>query len=295
MKKQQINVNIKKELKNKVILITGGAGSIGSALAEELLRYPINSVRVLDIDEHSLFKLKRALPDSRLRPLLGNILDKDRIEMAGDSVDIIIHTAAIKNVEISEFNPIETINVNIDGLVNLIKMVNKTKPKKFLNISTDKAAEATTFYGSTKQLAERLTSWAGIHMSSTKFASVRFGNVMETRGNVFEVWDEEKKNDKPLSITNPKMKRYFFHKEEAVAFILNSLILMNKGEIFVPKMKSYKIGELANKISKKQKIIGLRPGEKLNELLITPVELKTAIEKKDMWIIKPISYIHNLT
>jgi len=291
LKKQQINVNIKKELKNKVVLITGGAGSIGSALVEELLRYPIKSVRVLDIDEHALFKLKRALPDTRLRPLLGNILDKDRIEMAGNSVDIIIHAAAIKNIEISEFNPIETISVNIDGLVNMIKMVNKNKPKKFLNISTDKAVDATTLYGSTKQLAERLTSWAGIHMPSTKFASVRFGNVIETRGNVFEVWNEEKKKGKPLSITNPKMMRYFFHKEEAVAFILNSLILMNKGEIFIPKMKSYKIGKLANKISKKQKIIGLRPGEKLNELLITPIELKTAIEKKDMWIIKPISYI----
>jgi len=278
---------LNKELKNKVILVTGGAGSIGSALVENILAYPVKSVRILDIDEHALFKLKRKLNDSRLRMLLGSILDKDRIEMAGKDADIIIHTAAIKNIEISEFNPIETIDVNINGTVNLIKSVINNKPKKFLNISTDKAAESSTLYGTTKQLGEKLTSWAGAHIQTTKFASVRFGNVMETRGNVFEVWDEELKNNKPLSITDPKMKRYFFHIDEAVEFILKSLLVMNKGEILVPKMKSYKIKDIATNISKKQKIIGLRSGEKINEILITDTEKSLAVERKDMWIIKP--------
>lgn len=276
-----------KELKNKVILVTGGAGSIGSALVERILSYPVKSVRILDIDEHALFKLKRKLNDSRLRMLLGNILDKDRIEMAGKDADIIIHTAAIKNIEISEFNPIETIDVNINGTVNLIKSVINNKPKKFLNISTDKAAESSTLYGTTKQLGEKLTSWAGAHIQSTKFASVRFGNVMETRGNVFEVWDEELKNNKPLSITDPKMKRYFFHIDEAVDFVLNCLTVMNKGEILVPKMKSYNIKDMAKNISTNQKIIGLRSGEKLDEILITETEKQKSIERKDMWIIQP--------
>jgi FlaA1/EpsC-like NDP-sugar epimerase len=288
----KIDNKLKKELQNKVVLITGGAGSIGSALSEKILEFPVKSLRVLDIDEHALFKLARKMKDERLRTLLGNVLNQERVDMACRDVDIIIHTAAIKNIEISEFNVIETIDTNINGTVNMIKIVEKNKPKKFLNVSTDKAAESATLYGTTKQVGERLTSWAAAHMKSTKFASVRFGNVIETRGNVFEVWDEELKNNEPLSITDAKMKRYFFHKSEAVDFILEALLLMKKGEIFVPKMKSFKISELANKISKKQRVIGKRRGEKINEVLITDKEKENAEEKTKMWIIKPYMLIN---
>ncbi len=278
---------INKELKNKTVLITGGAGSVGFALTEEILKFPVRSVRILDIDEHALFRLNRKLKDKRLRVLLGNILDKERIEMACKNADIIIHAAAIKNIEISEFNPIETIDVNINGTVNMIKAVIHAKPKKFLNISTDKAANASTLYGVTKLLCEKVTSWAGKHIEETKWASVRFGNVIESRGNVFEVWDEEAKNKKPLSITDPKMKRYFFHVEEAVNFVLRCLPLANEGEIFVPEMKIFKIKELASKISKKHKIIGLRPGEKFDEILMSEEEKKRAKKSGDIWIIQP--------
>ena len=251
-----------------------------------ILEYPVKTVRILDIDEHSLFCLKRSINDSRIRLLLGNILDKDRIELAGNNVDIIIHTAAVKNIEISEFNPIETIDTNINGIVNLIKMTLRNKPKKFLNISTDKAADPTTLYGTTKQLSERLTSWAGSHILSTKFATVRLGNVFETKGNVFEIWQEEAKNNRPLSLTNPLMKRYYFHKNDAVEFILRCIPIINRGEIFIPKMPIYDMKGLANKISKKHRIIGMRQGEKISEILITQNELKNAIQKNDMWIIK---------
>jgi len=264
---------IQKELKNKTILITGGAGSIGSSLTKKLLEYPVKTVRVLDIDEHALFLLGRSINDKRLRLLLGSILDKERLEIAGNDVDIIIHTAAIKNIEISEFNPIETIDTNVNGTMNLIKFAIKTNPKKFLNISTDKAADPSTLYGTTKQLSEKLTSWAGAHVKSTKFASIRFGNVFETRGNVFEVWNEELKNNLALSLTDPLMERYFFHINEAIDLILNSLILMKRGEIFVPKMKLYRIKDLASKISKKHKVIGLRSGEKLIEFLDNNLDL----------------------
>jgi len=283
----KLQQSLLKELKGKTILITGGAGSIGSALTKKILEYPASSVRVLDIDEHALFKLNRVAKDSRLRLLLGNIHDKDRIELAGNGADIIIHTAAVKNIEITEFNPIETIDTNINGTVNLIKMAIRNKPLKFLNISTDKAAEPSTLYGTTKQMGERLTSWAGAHISTTKFASIRFGNVFETRGNVFEIWNDEVKDKKPLSITEPTMIRYFFHVNEAVDFILQCLPLIDKGEIFVPKMNSYKIKDLAQKISKNYKVIGLRQGEKMEEILITRDEKKKAEENKDMWIIKP--------
>lgn len=286
-KTKAVNKRFLNELKNKTILVTGGAGSIGSSVVKRLLEYPVKAVRVLDIDEYGLFLLKRQVKDHRLRPLLGNILDKERIELAADEVDIIIHIAAIKNIEISEFNPIETIDTNINGTVNLIKMAMRNKPKKFLNISTDKAADASTLYGSTKQLSERLTTWAGVHTKKTKFASVRFGNVIESRGNVFDVWKREAENNKPLSITDPTMKRYFFHVDEAVNLIFESLVQMKMGEIFIPKTKKYTLKNLALKFSKKHKIIGLRPGEKMEEILLTEVEKKHAIEKKDMWIIQP--------
>ena len=287
---QKLNANYVRELRNKTVLITGGAGSLGYELTREILRYPVNSVRVLDINEHALFQMNRKLKNSKLRLLLGSILDKERVEMAGSKADIIIHTAAVKNIEITEFNPIESVDVNVNGTINLIKMAIRNKPKKFLNISTDKAAEPSTLYGTTKQLSEKITSWAGHHIKETKFASARFGNIIESKGNVFEIWNEEQSKGKSLSITNPSMKRYFFHVNEAVNFVLKSLTRANKGEIFVPKMKSFSIKQMANKISNKQKIIGLRQGEKINEILITNNEKKKAKEMNDAWIITPYLY-----
>ena len=287
VKTRKTKSNISKLLHNKTILITGGAGSIASGLVKQLVNYSVKAIRVLDIDEHALFVLGRSINDKRVRLLLGNILDKERINMAGIGVDIIIHTAAIKNIEISEYNPIETIDTNINGTVNLIKIAMKTKPKKILSISTDKAAEPSTLYGTTKLISERLISWAGLHIKTTKFASLRFGNVIETRGNVFEIWNEELKEKSQLSITDPTMERYFFHVDEAVNFILTCLPKISKGEIFVPKMKSYNIKEMASKLSKKHKIIGLRRGEKMQEVLLTEKEKRNAKESKEMWIVNP--------
>ena len=278
---------ITKELKNKSILVTGGAGSVGSVLVETLLKFPVQSVRVLDIDEYALAKLNKKLQDSRLRILLGNILDRDRLDMAGDGVDIVFHLAAIKNIEISEFNPIETIDTNVNGTVNIIKMLSKQKPQKFINVSTDKAADASTLYGNTKQLGERITSWAGVHIKGTKTGTVRFGNVRESRGNVFEIWNEENRKKEPLSITNPTMKRYFIKVNDVVNFILNVLLILNAGEIFIPKMEKFSVKKLADEISKNQKIVGLRQGEKLEEILLNHEEKERAIEKKEMWIIQP--------
>ena len=273
-------------LKNKTILITGGAGSIGSSLTKKFLEYKVKSVRVFDIDEHSLFSLSHSLNDIRLRFLLGSILDRERLEMAGKGVDIIIHTAAVKNIEITEFNPIETVETNINGTINVIKMALKNSVNRFLNLSTDKAVNPTTLYGSTKQLGERLTSWAGAHNKIPKFGTVRLGNVFETKGNVFELWNEELKKNKPLSITSDSMSRYFFHADESTNFILQCIPLIRDGEIFVPKMHLYRIKDLASKLSTKHKIIGIRQGEKLKEDLMTPDELSKAVEKKNMWIIK---------
>ena len=286
MKQISKKPQLTKLLKNKVVLITGGAGSLGSAITTEILNYPIKSIRVFDNNEHSLFKLKRSINDRRVRFLLGSILDKDRIDFACSDVDIVIHTAALKNIEITEYNPMDTIDVNVNGFMNMIKSVIKNKPEIFINISTDKVAESSTLYGNTKQLGERLTNWAGPHVLTTKFASVRLGNIIESRGNVFEVWNEQLENKQPLTITDPKMNRYFFHMNEAIEFILKCMTKVNRGEIFVPKMKLYNIKKLALKISKNLKVIGPRQGEKLEEILITEEEKRISQEKTDMWIIQ---------
>ena len=287
--KKNDEIKLKRILKNKVVLITGGAGSIGSSLAKTLLNYNVKSVRVFDNNEHALFKLSHSLNDKRIQPLLGDILNKDRVELAVFGSNIIIHTAALKNIEITEYNPIETIDVNVNGTINLLKSIIKNKSNIFINISTDKVAESSTLYGTTKQLGERLTNWAGPHISTTKFATVRLGNIIETRGNVFEVWNEQIENKLPLTITDPKMKRYFFHMNEAIDFILQCLLHVNKGEIFVPKMKLQKITDIASKISKNQKIVGARQGEKLQEILITDDEKKISKETENMWIIQNYS------
>lgn len=276
-----------KVLKNKVVLITGGAGSVGSALAKKILKYSVKTIRVFDNSEYSLFNLKRSINDPRIKFLLGSIQDKDRVEMAGYGADIVIHTAAVKNIEISEFNALDTIDTNVMGTVNLIKMAIKNRPEKFLNISTDKVVQTTTLYGATKLLSERVTTWAGVHIRPTKFASIRFGNIIETKGNVFEVWKNEAKNNLPLSLTHPEMRRYFIHMNEATELIIRCIIEMKQGEIFIPKMKNYKIKNLAMKISRNHKRIKMRPGEKLEEVLITDDEKKIAKELRDMWIIKP--------
>ena len=286
MKQISKKPQLTKLLKNKVVLITGGAGSLGSAITAEILNYPVKSIRVFDNNEHSLFKLKRSINDRRVRFLLGSILDKDRIDFACSDVDIVIHTAALKNIEITEYNPMDTIDVNVNGFMNMIKSVIKNKPKIFINISTDKVAESSTLYGNTKQLGERLTNWAGPHVLTTKFATVRLGNIIESRGNVFEVWNEQLENKQPLTITDPKMNRYFFHMNEAIEFILKCMTKVNRGEIFVPKMKLYNIKKLALKISKNLKVIGPRQGEKLEEILITEEEKRISQEKTDMWIIQ---------
>ena len=292
MKQISKKPQLTKLLKNKVVLITGGAGSLGSAITAEILNYPVKSIRVFDNNEHSLFKLKRSINDRRVRFLLGSILDEDRIELACSDVDIVIHTAALKNIEITEYNPMDTIDVNVNGFMNMIKSVIKNKPKIFINISTDKVAESSTLYGNTKQLGERLTNWAGPHVLTTKFATVRLGNIIESRGNVFEVWNEQLENKQPLTITDPKMNRYFFHMNEAIEFILKCMTKVNRGEIFVPKMKLYNIKKLALKISKNLKVIGPRQGEKLEEILITEEEKRISQEKTDMWIIQNLSLIH---
>ena len=266
------------------ILITGGAGFIGSHLAEAYLNRGDHVYVIDDLSTGSIRNIEHLKVRKEFCYIIDSIMNKSVIAELIDDADIIFHLAAAKNIEITEYNPIETINTNINGIINLIKMTIKNKPEKFINLSTDKAANPTTLYGSTKQIAEQLTSWATAN--HTKFASIRFGNVFETRGNVFELWEEEAKNNKPLSITSTKMERYYIEKDKAISWILKCFLLAKNGEIFVPKLKSFKMIDLANSISKKHKVIGSRYGEKIKETLITEQEKIIAKETKEMWIVK---------
>jgi len=275
------------EFSKAVFLVTGGAGSLGSAVVKHLLSYNhLHAVRVFDSNEDALFKLKRELDSPKLRTLLGDIRDRERVKMALEGVDCVIHCAAVKNLEVSEYNAPETTRVNIEGTNNLIETFIRTKGKVFVFVSSDKAVEYESIYGATKFVGEKLTTWASRVTSEDKqFVVIRTGNFFESRGNVFEVWAKEMKANKPISITDPTITRYFIHIDEAASFVVSVVKNPRNGAIYVPKMQNYKIMDLAKKTGAEFKVIGLRDGEKMMEELMTEKEKLMAEETDDRWII----------
>lgn len=276
---------------NKVVLVTGGAGSIGSVLVKKIVSGSPNSVRILDSSEYNLWKLKRDLQDNgseSVRLLLGDIRNKERVDFAMKGVDVVFHLAAIKNIYISEYNPFELIDTNIGGLEKIIASALKYKPERFLFISSDKAVNPTSMYGMTKTIGEQLISWADSISKETVFSSLRFGNVQQSSGNVFEIWEEQRRKGLPLTVTDERMERYFFDINECVDFIIRAGYLsVSKGEIFVPNMKEYRVIDMAREISNNIKITGIRKGEKLKEMLMTVEEKKKAkpIDDFSIWVI----------
>jgi len=271
----------------ETVLVTGGAGSIGSRLVERLLDHPVRSVRVFDNNEYGLFLLRRRLGDERLRLLLGDVVDRERVKLALRGVDLVYHLAAVKNIEVSEFNCPQCVRTNVDGTVNLVECALESKPKKFLFISSDKAVDYTLLYGATKFIGERVTLWAHRIQDDTKFSVVRLPNVRETRGNVFEIFRHQRERGEPLTLTHPEMRRYVMGVDEAVDFVIRASGLMEGGEIFVPaSVREYRISDLARELSAEVRIVGARAGEKLSERLMTPEEEKMAERVGDAWVIK---------
>ena len=265
---------------------------MGVALIEKLLLEEPHAIRVFDNNEDSLFKLKRKLGGNKcLRLLLGDLRDRFRVDLAMNGVDIVYHLAAIKNIEIAEFNPTEVIQTNIDGTVNMILSALEHKPKYFVLISSDKAVDFTSLYGATKFAQEKLTLWGQQISDHTKYSVIRFGNIMETRGNIFDIWRIEKEAGRPQPITHPDMMRFFIPLERAVNIIVELTKIMEGGEIFVQISDEYKILDLAKKISCDTTIIGMRDGEKLRESLISDSEKERASEisledGERVWVIK---------
>jgi len=277
--------------KGKTILVTGGAGSIGSALVKKLLEYDPKSIRILDIDEYGLFKLRSEVKDEKVRLLLGDIRNSERVRLAVKGVDIVFHTAALKHVGICQYNPDEAIETDIIGTLNVVKSsLEEQSVKKFIYLSSDKAVNPNAIYGCCKLLGEFLVNWANqIQQNDKKFATVRFCNVWETRGNINEIWHQQMSEGKPLTVTSKDMVRYFTSLPEAIALIIKAAVMADGGEIFVPHhVAASNIYELASKMSGNIEIIGIRPGEKLVEQLLTNDEKDRSQLTDDFYIIRQV-------
>jgi UDP-N-acetylglucosamine 4,6-dehydratase/5-epimerase len=273
---------------DKVILVTGGTGSFGNQFAETVLKkYNPKSVRIFSRGEKLQDDMRQKFNDKRLRFFIGDVRDRNRLYRAMNGVDLVVHAAALKQVPACEYNPIEAIRTNVDGAVNVIDVALDNNVKKVMAISTDKAVHPVNLYGATKMTAEKLfvqaNSYAG--KQDTKFSCVRYGNVIGSRGSVIPLFLKQKKEG-VLTITDPEMTRFWLTLEQGVNFVINCTNKMKGGEIFIPKISSMKIMDLAEAIAPdaKKKIIGIRPGEKIHEVLMTCDESRHSKEFDDSFV-----------
>lgn len=280
-------------LSNKIILITGGSGSFGNALVKYLLKNSnLKKIIIFSRDENKQFEMQNKFRNKNLRFFLGDVRDEDRVFTALKDVDYVIHAAAQKHVPASEYNPFECIKTNIYGAQTVISASIKQKVKKVIAISTDKACNPINLYGATKLCAEKLFV-NGNQLSGangTKFSVVRYGNVIASRGSLIPFFlDLIKKKEKSLPLTHKLMTRFFITIEDSIKFVLDSLRNIKGGEIIIPKMNSIYILDLIRFINSTLpiKIIGLRPGEKINEILMSKDENSLAYETKKYFLIYP--------
>ena len=276
---------------NKTILITGGCGSFGQKFTEIILKkHDPSSIRIYDNRELAAVEMERKFNDPRLRFFIGDIRDKKRLSRAMNGVDIVVHAAALKHVPICEYNPIEAVKTNINGAVSVIDAAIDNKVEKVMAISTDKAVYSVNLYGATKMVAEKLFVQANSYSGGKRpiFSCSRYGNVIGSSGSVVPLFLEQKKRGE-ITITDDKMTRFWVTLEEGVEFVINCIERMKGGEIFVPKISSMKIMDLAELIAPnvKRKIIGIRPGEKLHEALLTEEEALHSKEFDKYFVIEP--------
>lgn len=278
-------------LKGKVILVTGGTGSFGRKFVEVALRYhEPERIRIYSRGELLQSEMERQLNDERLRFFIGDVRDRNRVYRAMSGVDIVVHAAALKQVPACEYNPIEAIRTNIEGAINIIDAAIDNGVSKLMDISTDKAVHPVNLYGATKAVAEKLfvhgNAYTGGH--KTKLSCVRYGNVMGSRGSIIPIFSEQKK-DGSITITDERMTRFWITPEQGARFVIDCINRMHGGEIFVPKIPSMKVTDLADIIAPdaERRIIGIRPGEKLDEILLTEEEARHAKEFENCYIIEP--------
>jgi len=275
----------------KTILITGGTGSFGKKFTEILLsEHDPESVRIYSRGELLQMEMQNRFDDSRLRFLIGDVRDRDRLYRAASGVDIIVHAAALKHVPACEYNPIEAVRTNIEGSVNVIDAAIDNSVEKIMAISTDKAVHPVNLYGATKMVAEKLFTQGNAYTGGekTRFSCIRYGNVVGSRGSVIPLFKEQRKNG-VITITDDRMTRFWITLEQGVRFVMDCIARMKGGETFVPKIPSMKVIDLANVIAPdaKKKIIGIRSGEKLHEILLTEDEARHTREFDNYFVIEP--------
>lgn len=275
---------------NKTILLTGGTGSFGNKFTELILKYNPKSLRIYSRGEYNQYIMGQKFNDNKIRFLIGDIRDRERLYRAMNGVDIVIHAAALKQVPVCEYNPIEAVRTNIDGAINVIDAAIDNSVEKVMAISTDKAVHPVNLYGATKMVAEKLFVQGNTYTGKrkTRFSCVRYGNVIGSRGSVIPLFKEQKKKG-VLTITDERMTRFWLTLDQGVSFVLNSIERMKGGEIFVPKIPSMKMTDLADAIAPeaKKEFVGIRPGEKFHEIMITEDEARHAKEFSDYFIIEP--------
>jgi len=292
---------MKEYFKGKKVLVTGGTGSIGSEIVRQVIRLEPEVVRIYSNDEDAQFRAAQEFGTKGVvRLLFGDVRDLERLKTAMEEIDIVFHAAALKHVPACEFDPFEAVKTNVIGTQNVAKAAMEQNVEKVINISTDKAVNPINVMGATKLLAERLTATANNFkgLKRTIFASVRFGNVLASRGSVIPIFLDQIRKGGPLTITDPKMTRFVMSISQSVALILKSAVQAVGGEIFILNMPALRIGDLADVMIDayaqkfdfkpdeiKINVIGLRPGEKFHEELMTHMEVGNALKKDGMFVI----------
>jgi len=277
----------------KSVLITGGTGSFGKKLVEVLLaEYQPKRVIVFSRDELKQYEMEQDFPvgDSPMRYFLGDIRNRERLEMAFRGVDIVIHAAALKQVPACEYNPFEAVLTNVMGAKNIIDAAMSNGTERVLAVSTDKAVNPSNLYGATKLVAEKLFTQGNTYVGerATSFSCSRYGNVVGSRGSVVPLFLKQRETGR-VTITHPDMTRFWITREEGVRFVIKCVEQMVGGEIFIPKIPSMRIGDLAEAIAPgcEQEIIGIRPGEKMHEAMLSEEEASHAREFSDMFVVCP--------
>ncbi|MEC1305751.1 MULTISPECIES: UDP-N-acetylglucosamine 4,6-dehydratase (inverting) [Lysinibacillus] len=277
-------------LKDKTVLVTGGTGSFGKKFTKKALELGVKKIIVFSRDELKQYEMKQEFHDKRLRFFIGDVRDKERLHRAFDGVNIVIHAAAMKHVDACEYNPFEAVKTNIHGAQNIIEAAIDCGVEKVIALSTDKACAPVNLYGATKLASDKLFVAANSYVGDkpTRFAVVRYGNVAGSRGSVVPFF-KKVKDTGVLPITDERMTRFWITLEQGVQFVLDNLERMHGGEIFVPKIPSMKVTDLAKAIAPECKIeiIGIRPGEKLHEAMIMEDDARHTVEYDTYYVIQP--------
>ena len=282
------------QLDGSSVLITGGTGSLGKSLVEYLLKETkVRRIAIFSRDELKQQHLRIQFQDNpRLRWFLGDVRDLDRLKRAFHGVDYVIHAAALKQVDTGEYNPMEFVKTNVLGSQNVIDASIEVGVKRVVALSTDKASSPINLYGATKLTADKLFVAANNYSQAygTSFAVVRYGNVMGSRGSVIPFFQEIAAQGKPLPITDLRMTRFWISIESAVKFVIDSLEMMTGGELYVPRIPSMKIIDLAHAVAPDAKLeeIGMRPGEKLHEEMISADDSRRTIILENRYVVTPV-------